>query len=176
MKLSHNFSQFEKKNVLLIATGKQDAVFYHSKEGEVNKVLSFQIPKPKYSDNEGIFQKSMHGRMQSGSVEISNDAPIVRDFLHELTKRAKTIKADFSEIYIFAPKNTKNKISDALPYEWRQKINQIMEGNYYNKPATFLLEKIAEQDEKAFHAHSNEEKKILAHATQARRVLKSSEH
>jgi hypothetical protein len=173
MKLSQKHSHLKDKNILLIAAGKQGAVLYKASHGSLEKVFSLQIPKPKYSDNEGIFQKSVHGTVWNGSVEIHNDEPIVRDFLKELKNRMKEIKEEnpFTDIYIFAPSNTKNKVGKILPKQWQQKITAVMEGNYYAKEPAFLLDKISKTHEKPFVARKADEQKILTTAERARRVV-----
>ncbi len=175
MKISNKYSHFSNKNALLLAAGKQDAKLYQVKDGSVDELLSVKIPRPKYSDNEGIFQKSMHGRVQSGSVEINNKEPIIRDFLSELEKRVKEVKgkAIFNDIYIFAPSNTKNRIEKALPASWKKKITSVTEGNYFSKSPAFLIDKISSAEQKPFRAVKTDEAKILRNAQSARRVLGS---
>lgn len=173
MKISNKYTHFNNKNALLIAAGKQDAKLYQVKDGGVEEVLSIKIPRPKYSDNEGIFQKSIHGRVSSGSVEIHNDEPIIRDFLSELEKRAKEVKGTFTDVYIFAPSNTKNKIEKVLPASWKKKINSITEGNYYSKSPTFLINKISGAEQKPFRAIKKSEENILKTAQIAGRVIRS---
>ncbi|MBA3550589.1 hypothetical protein H0W32_00015 [Patescibacteria group bacterium] len=173
MKISNKYSQFINKEALLITAGRQDAKFYQIKEGRIEEVLSIKIPRPKYSDNEGLFQKSVHGRMQSGSIEINNKEPIIRDFLSELEKRSKEVKGQFSDIYIFAPSNTKNKIEKALPASWKKKINSITEGNYYSKSPIFLIDKISQAEQKPFRAIKKSEENILKTAQIAGRVMRS---
>jgi hypothetical protein len=172
MKLPNKFSKYEDKKVLVITAGKQDVAVYKSEGGHIEKTIAFTIPRPKYSDNEGIYQKSAHGQVRSGSVEIWNDAPLVQSFLNELKKQLKDIKGIFTDVYIFALPNTKNKIKEILPENLQKNVRHISKGYYLNKSPVYILEKILKIDEKPFVARNREEEKILNNSGQARKVVR----
>lgn len=138
MKIPLHLAQFKEEDALLLVTGKQDAVIYRAAKGIMEKLDSFKIPRPHFSDNEGGF-----GRTQGSAKEI-RDEDIIRDFMHELKIRLKKLGADsFSVIYLFTPSEVKNRIKNALPTNLRNNIKLIVEGNFFRFAPIDLLVKIS---------------------------------
>lgn len=151
MKIPLHLEQFKEERALLLVTGKQDAVIYKASEGFLEKVDSFKIPRPHYSDNEGRFGQSRGGGKKSkgavqGGVREIQDKDIIRDFLHELNIHLKKVgTAGISAVYLFTPSQIKNMISEALPVELKANIKAIIEGNYFTFSPIALLGKLEGQ-------------------------------
>lgn len=134
MRIPKNLKHLTRKNedALLLVTGKQDAVIYKASKGQLEKLDSFKLPTPHFSDNEN-----------RGIKEIQ-DRDTVRDFMHELLIHLKNISADkIPSIYLFTPSNVKNRIMNALPTELRKHIKAVVEGNYFNMAPADLMLKLA---------------------------------
>lgn len=131
--------------MLLLVAGRQDAIIYKLDRGEITKLDGFKIPRPKYSDNEGHFKARSSGvTLRSGGTRELRDEDVIRDFVREVKHRTKKHQktVDFSELYIFAPDKTKNRIQKAIPVLWRQRTKRIIPGNYYNHRPLELLRKV----------------------------------
>lgn len=134
MRIPKNLKHFGRKNedALLLVTGKQDAVIYKASKGTLEKLDSFKLSTPVYSDNEGI-----------GHHEVQN-RDVIRDFIHELVIHLKNMGADkIPSIYLFTPSYVKNIIMDALPADIRHHIKAVVTGNYYNMAPSELMLKLA---------------------------------
>lgn len=122
----------KKEDALLLVTGKQDAVIYKASHGRLEKLDSFKIDTPQYSDNE------------NRGIKQVQDRDIVRDFIHELTIHLKNLGADkIPSIYLFTPSYVKNQIMNALPTDLRKHIRAVVEGNYFNMAPAELMLKLA---------------------------------
>lgn len=132
MKIPEPLHQFKDEDALIVVSGRQDAAFYEAQNGILTEIDSFKIPTPHYSDHEGEIRVSSRGAgIRSGGTRELRHQDIIRDFMHEFKRRIKKLPATFSKIYVFAPHQTKNKISDIL-FEWVQrKADTIIEGNFY---------------------------------------------
>lgn len=132
MQIPKYLPQFKDQAVLLLVTGRQDAVLYHVRDGAIKRLDAFKIPNPHYSDHEG----------SATTGELVDTESIIRDFFHELKRRIKKTP-EFSKLFIFAPAQTKNKISSVLPAEWQKKIESIFPGNFYSFHPLDLLKKLS---------------------------------
>lgn len=144
MKIPRELPQFKDETAFIIVAGKQDAAFYTASNGTIERTDAFKIPRPTYSDNEGIYRTKGRGvATSSGSAKELQDDNVINDFLREFKKRIKKV-SDFSSLYVFAPQQTKNKIKALLPNQWDKKVAAVIEGNYYFRHPTFILKKLAE--------------------------------
>jgi hypothetical protein len=164
MEHTTNLDHYKNKNILLFVAGKQDAVLLHFRDGKTEELLKIEIPRPKYSDNEAIFGGMTQGRNVSGSVELRRDEIVIGELVHELKAKIKDIKAEFDEIYYFAPSMSRNLIKESLPKTWQDKITKEKQGNYFHESTHKLLEIIDKETEgeEHFDAETNEEAKILS--------------
>ncbi len=128
-----HLNHFKNEEALLLVTGKQDAVIYRASHGILEKVDSFKIPRPHYSDHEGT----------AATPHELRDKDIFRDFTHELMSHLKNISATtYSTVYVFTPSNVKNQLWKAFPTAFRDKIMRVIEGNYFHFAPIDLLAKI----------------------------------
>jgi hypothetical protein len=133
MRIPKHLIQFREEPTLLLVTGKQDAVIYKAFRGTLEKLTSFKIPRPHYSDNEGT----------ASTPHELRDRDIIRDFLHELNARLKSIgTVGYKALYLFTPSNVKNKIQNGLPQPLQAILKGVIEGNYYNFSPSQILAKI----------------------------------
>lgn len=143
MKISNKFPKIAERNALLVVTGKQDAVFYRLRSGELEKVDAFKIPTPRYSDNEGFTKAGGRGvEMGSGWPRELDDDVVVVPFLSELEKRLRGMNDDFKELYLLTPEYMKNDIRETLPATHKKKLKVERYGNYFNSSPQELLEMI----------------------------------
>lgn len=122
----------KKEDSLLLVTGKQDAVIYKAHDGKLEKVDSFKLETPEYSDNE------------NNGLKQVQDRDLIRDFMHELVIRLKNLKAEnIPSIYLFTPSHVKNQILNSLPTELRRHVKAVVEGNYFKLAPAELMLKLA---------------------------------
>lgn len=135
MKIPNHLNQFLEEESLVLVTGKQDAVIYKAFDGKLDKLDSFKIAHPHYSDDEGQF-----GR---GGTKELRDSDIIRDFLKELVIRLKKLGSEnYAALYIFTPSHVKNLVQEALPTNLRVKIRGVVEGNYFKLAPLDIIGKI----------------------------------
>ena len=106
--------------------------------------------------------------IRSGSVREISDEEVVMKMIGELKKQIKDFDAeDYDHVYVFAPGQTKNKVKEALPAEFKKKIEGVIEGNYCSESPLLVLERISKND-------NNGNKKVLPLKPEARKILKKS--
>lgn len=144
MKISDDYAILQKANALFIVTGKQSAIIYRLRKGEISEKETIEIKTPTYSDNEGRFEsRGPRGRLQgSGSVLDSNKKYIQDNFLKNLLKEFNTIKRPYDSIYLFAPNYMAEAVEATLPNAASKKIKRIFTGNFTKQHPTELLAKI----------------------------------
>ncbi len=144
MKISDNFPILQKANALFLVTGKQSAIIYRLRKGEISERETIEIKTPTYSDKEGRFEsRGARGRLQgSGSVYDSNKTYIQENFLKNLLKELKNIKLSYDSIYLFAPKQISGIIEGTLPKIILNKVKRVFDGNFTKLHPTELLTKI----------------------------------
>lgn len=151
MQIRQNLPQFENTTALIVASGKQDAIFYIAQNGEIHIVESFKVEKPTYDDVEGHFESTtktgMRGQtMKSGSPyePSEKDEKAVASFLKELKEEFESVSRhhDIDELYVFAPPHLKNEVEERIPYSLHQAKQLMLEGNHYDTHPHELLEKI----------------------------------
>ncbi len=132
----------KKEDALLLVTGKQDAVIYKASNGNLEKLDSFKLETPHYSDSEGVGGR---GRGSRSMVQKElQDRDIVRDFISELIIHLRNLGADkIPSIYLFAPSYVKNQILNSLPTEFKRHIKAVIEGNYFKLAPSELMLKLA---------------------------------
>lgn len=138
------YPSLQENRAMVIVAGRQDAEVYRLKEGSMDKIFSFAVPRPHYSDREGHFEaRGKESVFHSGSSRELNTGAIVKEFIREFRKKIRSIHEKFSEVYIFAPNTTKHKLEDALPRAWHDKLSAVIPGNYVGKSPRDIMEKLA---------------------------------
>ena len=144
-----SLSQFKNKKALLVVTGLHEADFYIAKDGNLQKTGDFKLLNPHYSDKEGFFERSGHGRvLETGSVLETNKIEIRHRFLKGMDKILDSIvkRQKITDIYLFSPNFVVNELTQLLPKEDRKKIRYIFIGNYTHMHPFQLLAKIKDQE------------------------------
>lgn len=144
MKLPQKFPQFEDEKALIVVAGQMEADFYLLFNGEINKISSFKVEKPRYSDREGFVVRRAGGITIGGgpSYNVSKEK-IKIEFSKEFKKAIKPLLSDkkISRIYLFAESYVVNEIKDLLS-SFSGQLKLIGRGNYLKTKPLDLLEKI----------------------------------
>jgi hypothetical protein len=174
MLIPANLPTFNGEKALLIATGKQDAVFYLAQNGILKSIDSFLIETPKYSDREGHFKTRGAGKtIRSGAVYENKKGKVITDFIKEFQKRFGTIskKHKIARLYIYSPSHMHTYIREALPKAFQNKITMEIEGNFFKTHPLTLLKKIHDtSNSKKVTPKDTEEEKILNRRVKAKSV------
>ena len=141
MKIPSKFPQFEKENVLIVATGAQDADIYLASDGLMDKVISFRIPRRRYSDEEGF---SVQKSGVSGSAREYPKEAAIQEFLKRLETELKTIsqKEKISHVCLFSPDYMMKMVKSVFPVNLRDKVKISVDGNFSQHSPMELLEKL----------------------------------
>jgi len=172
MKISKTLPRFKGESLLLIVTGKQEAVFYIAKDGVIDKITSFEIKTPKYSDREGFFVTRGHGKVfASGSVYESTKEKVRQIFFKVLKRHVKEIRAqhNIEKGALFCPGYLINDIMEVFPVSFRKNITFSFRGNYCDQHPFLLLEKI--KGNPLNFPQTEEGRKILQKSNKARKVI-----
>lgn len=163
MKIPNTMRRYEGKGALFIAAGKQDAAIYRARGEAIERLDAFKVPTPHYSDNEGSYGVRGKGSVTgSGGTRERRDDDIIREFVKEFKGRIKKIDRDVESVLVFAPAQTKNKLSEALPPDLRSKVALVVEGNHFSTPPLDLIRKAQEREDSAPRVVLNPEaQKIL---------------
>lgn len=137
MQISQELPQFSERSALLVVTGAHEAEFYVAHKGVIEKVHSFKVEKPQYSDKEGF----------SEDQEVKGK--VLQDFLLEFRQQGRDIymKHMPDEVYMYTPDYMVNLVTEALPADAERNIIVTFRGNYYDKHPTELLEMIQKERE-----------------------------
>ncbi len=165
MLIPANLPTFNGEKALLVATGKQDAVFYLAQNGILKSIDSFIIETPKYSDREGHFKtRGMGKTIRSGAVYENKKEKVITDFIKEFQKRFGAIskKHKLARLYVYSPSHMHTYIREALPKASQAKVTMEIEGNFFKTHPLTLLKKIHDKsDAKKVIPRDAEEAKIL---------------
>lgn len=145
MQISQELPQFENTPTLLLAAGDQAARFYHASDGEIERLDTFTIENPKYSDREGHFERRSGGEtLGSGSVLEENKQSVKNDFYHELQERLATISNEhpFESIILLAPPHSIKDTEAHIQPKFREKIEDRVKGNYVKDHPHELLKRL----------------------------------
>lgn len=141
MKIPSKFPQFEDERVLVVATGAQDADIYIASNGTMDKVVSFRIPRRKYSDEEGF---SVQKSGVSGSAREYPKEAAIHNFLSRLENELKKIskKEKITQICLFSPDYMTKMVKSVFPTVLRNKVKISIAGNFSQHRPLELLQKI----------------------------------
>ena len=146
MKISQKFPQFEKEKALIIVAGRLETDFHIAFGGEITKVASFKITKPRYSDREGFVARASGGKAVSGGPSYSIDKEKINsDFLKVFKEKIKPFSQNKKNgrVYLFAESHVVNEIQKFLPVNLKNKIKEVVRGNYSKNHLFDLLEIIS---------------------------------
>lgn len=174
MKISQKLPQFERKESLLLVAGKQELEVYLVSGGIIERLESFELKKPRYSDREAFFivqGKNVFSRKGSGDLPLKEK--IDQDFRYELKETIKRIKRKYAEVFLFAPAHRVNFVKENLPKSITDKISFSFDGDYYGSHPFDLIKKIKKLIEGRRVVPQKEESlKILKKSDQARKIIK----
>lgn len=137
-----------KKKSLIIVTGTREARFYSVHDGIFEEKNTIEIPRVKYSDNEGFFARLRKG-LKGGSgyarepISDTLDDKFIKEFKIAFTK---TLDADhFEEIYLFSPDYIGKRLLETLPKDMLKIVNYAGHGNYLKLTPVEVLEMIEKE-------------------------------
>ena len=150
MKITSNLPQFSGRPYLIIVAGRQEAKFYLAGNSVIRTLESFRVRTPLYSDREGFFEAS--GRMgviRSGSAYEPPKEAVIQEFIRGLKEHLAAIEAaeEIASAAVFAPNYMKGYIRSALSASLEQRLELVVEGNFYRSPPLALWRKIWENRE-----------------------------
>ena len=143
MQIKKGLIQFSVHRGLFIVTGTVEADFYQAHQGEINKLTSFAVEKPQYSDREGYGQRGGGLVYESGSkVEVIKKT-MHQEFIKQLKGTLQELaKEKWDHVYVFCPATAHKEIEAALPADLKKKLVRVWPGNYHKEHLFKLLEKI----------------------------------
>src|SRR3989344_5368752 len=146
MRIPSKFLQFENEKVLMVAGGAQEADIYIASNGTLDKVVSFRIPRRKYSDVEGFFagrtKTGKKGRLLgTGAAREYPKEASIKEFLNRLESEIKIIskKEKISYVCLFSPDYMMKAVKSVFPAILRSKIKILINGNFAGHSADDLL-------------------------------------
>lgn len=146
MRITKKLPQFSGRTALLVAAGEQGAKFYIAGNGSVTRLYTFQVEKPRYSDNEGFFAAKRGGLARTGAVREENKEKTQTSFLHNFAHHLELVKHEYaiSDVFVFIPSTIKNRIYKPLRDAFRREVQRVFEGNYFKFHPFILLKRIEE--------------------------------
>lgn len=144
MKISDNFSKLQETNALFLVSGKQAAIIYRLRNGEIHERETIEVATPEYTDWEGHYEyRGPRGKIHGwGSMREPKGEHVHQMFLGSLVKEIKQIKRPYDSIYLFAPIHVIDGIELALPKTVSKKIKRRFTGNFTKMHPTDLLAKV----------------------------------
>lgn len=187
MKISNQLPQFKDQRVLFVVVGRQSGILYLAENGEIDSIQTIQQPTPRYTDREGFFSSMRRGYFsRSGSVYENDKVQQTRKFFKKVTGVIHTLlqRQTITQIYVFEPPHTKGYLTSKVRQISPIQIELVKYGNYMHASPLMLIEfvqqyldhsidptepeSVSDQEE-----NSNEKKRLLAIAKQARQFISS---
>lgn len=134
MKIKQGLSNFAEQSVLFIATGTKEGVLYLAGDGEIEKLKTFRVAKPKFSDREGFSRHGGKNGVTGSSKEIDRHKMDL-DFVKETVKQIKLVIGGkgVTDVIILTPAELKNELPKALPASLKSKVLAVIVGNYHEE-------------------------------------------
>ncbi len=169
--ISKDFPFLEKKNVVIIVTGKQTAKLFVVKSGTLKEEKTIDIPNPSFDNKKGTFMRSGHGKIYgSGSVHKTKADQVRIEFKNELEKYLKTLLSKKRDaIFLLCPSYMKDDVLEVIPTQKQKLITELIEGNFYKLHPFTILKKIAEK-----RSNAKSKKEIID--PEARKILKKGKN
>jgi hypothetical protein len=97
-KISEKLYQFKDEIAMVIVAAKQEGRIYRASNGEIELLEEFRIPKPVFSDDEGLPE-------EGGHKENDAELQLHHEYLEHFEKLFRSFAPDFkpNHIYLFAP-------------------------------------------------------------------------
>ena len=144
MRISQQLPKFTEKTMFIV-TGKQDARFYIAHGDVIERVASFRIRQPNYSDREGFRQFTPAGirGMISGSVLNPVDRAIRLEFRHTIAATAAALFRlnQIKRVILFAPRQFISDTKLSLPKNVQAIITHIIAANLYESHPFELIKR-----------------------------------
>ena len=177
MKIPQQLPHFNRRTVLFIVTGKQEAVFYKASDGLIERVHAFKISEPEQSDRESEFKTRGRGQtFRSGSAWERRNNDVIRDFIskfrHDMSEYVHP--EYFHRAYLFVPPQVKAKVWESIPQALGKRISVTIDGNYINKSPLELVKMVARFEvgsDRRVIPTKPEAQKILNRSNQARTIM-----
>ncbi len=144
MQISNTYPEFRETTMLLI-TSRQDALAYKVSGRNSDKLFSFHINKPEYSDKEGGFDRSGKNgqRVGGGETDINTSDIAYTEFLEQLTEQLDQITtSDIQNVILFATEHLATQTLEQLPNDIKSKITMTIHGNLINEELNDLVSRI----------------------------------
>jgi hypothetical protein len=180
MKIPQQYNQFTGKRALILVAGKQDEVMYEAADGEINQIDALKVTRPHYSDNEGRSKARSHngGSIRSSTSTEIRDQDTIKDFMKELKLHMQKVHAElYDEVHILAPQKSRNTIIDNLPSQVKNKVRQVIDGNYTHSGPLEAIKKIQQgefEETKNPIPMTKEAQRILDQSEQAKSVIRDT--
>jgi len=145
VRISSKFQQFTGKKVLIIVAGSQEADFYIAGDGEIEKVRSFVVRKPRYSDREGFSVRSAGRKIiGSGSANKAQSKKLAQDVAREFEQSLKALaRRSFDMVYLCAPADVISVAREHMQRSLSDKLKKTVRGNFFKQHPFEILEKLA---------------------------------
>lgn len=167
MQIPQSLPQFTNRVALLLITGRHRGRMLLAQDGEIIELETFETAIPKYSDNEGFFEASGHGRIyRSGAVREINQEDIGKKFLKDTVERLERQIREHhvTDVYVFSPRE--HELESKLPKPSLELIRGTFIGSYLHALMLDLLSSI----------HARESERIVKPMSEeARNILKKSD-
>lgn len=176
MKIPKKYSEFIKKETLIILCGRQESKVFSIKDDVIEKVIDFKMKNPEYSDKEGFFQTRTKniGVIKSGAVYEGMKEKIKNDFFKKLKNELKKVsyKRENNIIHLFSSAHLKNDIKEIATKIFPNKNIFYYNGNFYHQDFFDALEVIRKERTPKKEIRNKEAKKILEKSKIARKIIK----
>jgi len=141
--MTHNFSPqtIETKKCLVVVSAKEHGNIYVTVDGNLKHLEHVSKHPPSYSDNEGFFTRSSHGR------DWGSGAPREVDKEHNIEVYIKAISEELSAvvaaekpevIFVFEPEHMKNFIAENLVNPNHIPVQTLDYGNFLHESTAEL--------------------------------------
>lgn len=187
MHIPRQLPQFTGRTALIVVMGTQRGLVYLATDGRIDIVGTVEQPQARYTDREGFFMNAGNGMIfGSGAVYEDHNIERIRRFYKQVAREVHRMVRtyDIDHTFVFEPPYAKGAVTQALRRVLHDRIELVRYGNYLHAPATVLLQYIARAHEPEHDpadpasvqdtrtARSEERRKILTHAAQARDVIR----
>lgn len=133
------------QSALLIVSGTQVAKLYflHAQSGELEELGNVDNKLEEYEvHNETAKPGTTYGR---DLTHVNQQTIVRRDFDNELKEQISQAQSqhDIPSIYIFCPGEVEKEIINSLPPALKDKVKQVIHGNYVKTHLIELVKKIS---------------------------------
>jgi hypothetical protein len=152
MKIKRELPQFTDERVLIMVTGEYEARLYLGHDGILDERGVIHLPKPRYSDREGLFKvrakrgKTSFGVSAGSTLREVQNRTAKKEFRARLKSELKRLAAeDITRVYLFTPAHVRNEIEGMLPALLRRRLQATITGLYTHLHPFEVLKKIGKR-------------------------------